>query len=278
MAQFSRTWWGQRFIAALEAFTEPGRLDRGRSYASDHRILSFEIAKGTVKARVRGNINPYFGVYKEPKYTTEVSFSRIPDTAWDTLIARIGSRADLVTRLLLNEVPEAIETVFAAQHQHLLPHSRDDIRTSCSCPDWANPCKHVAGVYYRLASQLDSDPVLLFELRGMPREQLREQLSGSPLGRILASALQQKEPPIEPDHSFFAEPVREPADTAISHREFWQGKRRIPPPPPPSGPHVSAVLIKKQGDFPAFWPKSQSFVETMEAFYERVRAKSAQMK
>ncbi len=68
MAQFSRTWWGQRFIEALEQFTDPARLGRGRSYARGGRILDYKLADGTVTAKVRGSINPYFGVYTEPIY------------------------------------------------------------------------------------------------------------------------------------------------------------------------------------------------------------------
>ena len=77
MAQFSRTWWGRRFIEALEQFTDPARLGRGRSYASGGRILDYTVADGTVTARVRGSINPYFGVYKEPIYRTSITIKSI---------------------------------------------------------------------------------------------------------------------------------------------------------------------------------------------------------
>ena len=64
MARPGRTWWGQRFLKALEGFTDEARLQRGRSYAGPSRILEFGIDKGVVSATVRGNINPYFGVYE----------------------------------------------------------------------------------------------------------------------------------------------------------------------------------------------------------------------
>jgi uncharacterized Zn finger protein len=278
MAQFSRTWWGQRFIAALEAFTDPGRLSRGRAYAGDNRILDYKRDGGKVRAKVRGNINPYFGVYEEPIYTTRVSFTPIGDKEWAGAIERIGSRADLITKLLMGEVPDNIDEVFADRGLHLLPHNRQDITTNCSCPDWENPCKHVAGVYNRLASSLDDDPFILFELRGLPRERLRQQLARSPLGRILASALEPHEMPIEPASSFFTAPTREPLDPAVGHREFWQGARRLPPPPAPAAPQVPALLVKKQGDYPAFWLKDTSFIDVMEALYERVRVKSPELK
>jgi len=88
---------------------------------------------------------------------------------------------------LLNEVPDNIEDCFTGLH--LLPQSRKYFKTSCSCPDYANPCKHIAGVYYLVASELDDDPLLLFELRGLSRDKLQRELAKSPLGKVLSSAI-----------------------------------------------------------------------------------------
>ncbi len=159
MAYVSRTWWGQRFIAALEQFTDPGRLGRGRSYAHNGRILDYTLANGTVTAKVRGSINPYYGIYDEPIYRTTITIAPISAAQWTTVIRTIASRADLVTKLLLNEMPDTMEDVFSVVGLHLLPHSRRDFTTKCSCPDDANPCKHIAGVYYLLASASVVHPV-----------------------------------------------------------------------------------------------------------------------
>jgi uncharacterized Zn finger protein len=279
MAQFSRTWWGRRFIAALEQFTDPARLGRGRSYASGGRILDYRVADGTVTAKVRGSINPYFGVYKEPIYRTSITIKPISAAEWTNVIAQIASRADLVTRLLMNEMPDTIEDVFSGLGLHLLPHSRHDFATSCSCPDYANPCKHIAGVYYLLASDLDHDPFLMFELRGLSRDELRAELARSPLGQILASALTPDDVPVEPVASYYTRPTKEPAGAAPSHKEFWTGATRLPSAPATtSQASVPALLIKKQGDYPPFWHKDVSFIGVMEELYERVRTKNAQMK
>ena len=64
-------------------------------------------------------------------------------------------------------MPDDIDSAFCSVKLHLLPHSRREFLTSCSCPDSINPCKHIAGVTYRLASALDQDPLVLFELRGL---------------------------------------------------------------------------------------------------------------
>src|SRR5947209_3364181 len=278
MAQFSRTWWGQRFIAALEEFTDPARLGRGRSYASGGRILDYTLDNGTVTARVRGSINPYFGVYKEPIYTTSITIKAISSADWKKAISQIASRADLVTKLLMNEMPDTIEDAFSGLGLHLLPHSERDFKTSCSCPDYANPCKHIAGVYYVLAAELDRDPFLMFELRGLSREKLREELARSPLGQILSSEMTPKEVAIAPATSYYPRPEREPPGAAVSVREFWAGAHRLPPPSDLAPPSVPALLIKKQGDYPAFWKKDLSFIAVMEDLYERVRTKNSQMK
>jgi uncharacterized Zn finger protein len=280
MAQFSRTWWGQRFIEALEQFTDPARLGRGRSYASGGRILDYTLANGTVTARVRGSINPYFGVYKEPIYRTSIKIKAISSADWTKAIRHIASRADLVTKLLMNEMPDTIEDAFSGLGLHLLPHSERDFETTCSCPDWANPCKHIAGVYYLLASALDHDPFLMFELRGLSREDLHAELVRSPLGQILSSALKSEDVlAVEPVESYYTRPAREPTAVVTSHKEFWTGAKRLPAPlATVSQASVPALLIKKQGDYPSFWHKDVSFISVMEELYGRVRTKNRQMR
>jgi len=229
---------------------------------------------------VRGSINPYFGVYKEPIYRTSITIRAISSADWTKAIRKIASRADLVTKLLMNEMPDTIEEAFSELGLHLLPHSERDFVTDCSCPDWANPCKHIAGVYYLLASALDRDPFLMFELRGLSRDALHAELVRSPLGKILASALKSEEvPAVEPVESYYTRPARETDAVIDSHKEFWTGAKRLPAPPSaPSQASVPALLIKKQGDYPPFWHKDMSFISVMEELYERVRTKNRQMR
>lgn len=280
MVDFSRTWWGQRFIAALEQFTDAGRLGRGRAYAHNGRILDYKLTDGTVEAKVRGSINPYFGVYEEPLYKTTITIKAISAANWTKAIRQIAGRADLITKLLMREMPDDIEEAFAALDLHLLPHSSHDFVTKCSCPDYANPCKHIAGVYYLLASDLDRDPFVMFELRGLSREDLYAELVQTPLGQILASALTSTdEVSLQPVESYYTRPTRETAVNLSSHKAFWTGAQR-PPAPLTNNSHtgVSALLIKKQGDYPPFWHEDRSFIGVMEELYARVRTKSKQMK
>jgi uncharacterized Zn finger protein len=278
MTEFSRTWWGRRFIEALEQFTDPGRLGRGRSYAHNGRIIESTLENGTVKAKVRGSINPYFEVYEEPIYKTSITIKAISAADWKKVIRRIAARADLVTKLLMNEMPATIEDVFSEQGLHLLPQNERDFVTKCSCPDSSNPCKHIAGVYYLLASRLDNDPFVMFELRGLSRDALRTELEQSPLGQVLATALVTSAVQVEPVESYYTRPLKKNVAEA-SHKEFWTGAKRLPTPSVSAAQtSVAALLIKKQGDYPAFWHKDASFIETMEELYERVRTKNRQMR
>lgn len=274
MSKFSRTWWGQKFIAAIEALTDAGRLSRGRAYANNGKIIKFSANKGIIKATVRGSVNPYFGVYKEPKYTTEIVIEPIPAKEWSKIIQHLSTNASFVSKLLMNEVPDNIETSFIAVNRHLLPHSRKDFKTECSCPDWSNPCKHIAGLCYRFASELDEDPFLLFELRGLSKEQLRIELAKTPLGQALIAGLGETELAPEPSVTYYTEPKTMPV-TATALKEYWLGRKRLPTQvKDSSGATVAGVLVKKQGDFPPFWHQERSFIEVMEEFYKRVRTKN----
>jgi len=274
MAQMSRTCWGQKFIEAIEKLTDAGRLSRGRSYSSPGRILHFDIESGTVYAQIRGNKNAYFGVYEEPRYNTVIDFEPISKAKWAAVVALMGSKASLISRLLLNEIPDNIEDNFATLGLHLLPASKDDFHTQCSCPDWSNPCKHVAGLYYRVAAELDSDPFLLFELRGLPRDELQAQLAQTPLGQALAAELSAEQQPPRPRDRYFTPPQSQPVSD-LSLKDFWQGEKRLPATLEvvTSSP-VSAVLVKKQGDFPEFWHRDNSFIEVMEDLYDYVKTKN----
>ena len=274
MSQFSRSWWGQKFITAIEQLTDSGRLSRGRSYARGNKVKVFNIDGNLVTAQVRGSINPYFGVHKEPLYQITIEFKSLSAAKWSDAIAQMSSKASVISRLLLNEIPDDIEKIFQPLNLTLLPSSQKDFETSCSCPDWSNPCKHVAGVYYLVAAELDQDPFLLFELRGLSRQNLIQELSKSPLGKALSADLQSAQREPQPQDTYYAPLETHTVSDTPELREFWQGKKQIPQTMEAFLEQpVSAILVKKQGDFPAFWDRDNSFIEAMEALYEQVKTK-----
>ncbi|MHB0875437.1 MAG: SWIM zinc finger family protein [Anaerolineae bacterium] len=168
---FGRTWWSQRWLISLESITDPGRLSRGRSYARNGRVLSVTEADGGITARVQGS--------SRAPYTVHLRLPPLSDENWELLLDALSERASFSARLLNDEMPDDIEDAFDETGISLFPESDYDLDTDCTCYDWANPCKHVAAVYYVLGQRFDDDPFLLFRLRGRTREQIVRALLGS---------------------------------------------------------------------------------------------------
>lgn len=175
----------------------------------------------------------------------------------------------------MNEIPDDIEAAFANLSLSLLPQSRKDFKTSCSCPDWENPCKHIAGVYYLVAREFDRDAFLIFKLRGLSKEELQQELAKSPLGQVLLSQLKtEEEIDLTPSASYYTKPEEDSVE-ASDFRAFWTGEKKLQKSMEEQSPStIPAVLIKKQGDYPPFWDKDVSFVEVMENFYGIVKRKN----
>src|SRR5207237_1538322 len=150
--------------AALERLVNPGRLARGRSYARTGQVVSLEVCRDAVKAVVQ--------VSRQKPYDVTITFKRLTDAEWDRVVDAMAAEALYAARLLSGEMPEQIEEVFAAAGTSLFPAARNDMRTTCSCPDVANPCKHIAAVYYLLGERFDEDPFLMFLLRGRSQDEI----------------------------------------------------------------------------------------------------------
>ncbi len=272
MADRSKTWWGRDFLAALEGFMDPGRLARGRSYTGPNRIVKFSIVGGTVKATVLGNINPHFGVYRVPKYTVNVKLTQVSRSQWAKSLKRLGENANWVTHLVLGDMPPTIEQALEGSPVSLLPRGTKEIHSKCSCPDWANPCKHVAGVYYRVAEMLDRDPFLLFELRGLKRSELFDAVRKSDFGTALASEIDLDDmDPLETlQESQFQALAASDLDMAPTDLgAFWLGGT-LPRSADIEEPPVSVLPMRRAGDYPEFWTGNKSFLDAMGEVYTRV--------
>ncbi|WP_020558000.1 SWIM zinc finger family protein [Thiofilum flexile] len=267
MASLTRTWWGEKFLNVLSISMDSGRLARGRSYAGPNRLLTFTIEGTKITATVRGNVNPYFGVYKEPQYKTSVQLKTFSAKDWEQLVALISENAACLSQLLLGEVPNHIEDIFSQKGLELLPKRRDDLISECSCPDYASPCKHVAGVYYKIASLLDRDPLLVFQLRGMDITKLQEKLAQSPLGQALLDQRADQQLPL----IYHTQRYTAPQTVSLNNpslKTFWHGQQALPLVSTQTQAVTSAVLLKKAGDYPAFWTRNNSFISAMEEVYD----------
>ena len=155
-------WWSKKWIAYLKSLNMGARLTRGKAYARKGQTLSVDIIKGKVIAKVQGS-------YREP-YTVEIKLKAILKSQWKKIIKLLASQAIYGSKLLNGKMPQDIEKIFTKAGVELFPSSRSDLQTECSCPDYVNPCKHIAAVYYILAEKFDENPFLIFELRGKSKE------------------------------------------------------------------------------------------------------------
>ena len=162
--EFVKHWWAERWIKALERLVDAGRLRRGRSYARSGQVLSIDEKEEGIQAKVQGS--------RSTPYKITINLHPLTDAQWEAVIDALAERAIFTAQLLAGEMPQEIEEAFAAAGVSLFPDRRDELETDCSCPDWANPCKHVAAAHYILGEQFDEDPFLLFRLRGRSQEQI----------------------------------------------------------------------------------------------------------
>lgn len=225
-----RVWWCQRWLEILEGFRLGARLGRGRGYAVAGQVSNLEISAGVVKARVQG--------VSERPYSCEITFKTLEPETKELLLKELHAQPMLVARLLVSDLPTAVEKLFRLHHHPLFPQRRDDLVNKCDCPDYANPCKHLAAVYCLLGEQITHTPLLLLALRGISRIEL-----------IGADAC--------------------PSERGITDLLNLTPPRELPPPRKPS---IPAPLIRRLGPLP-FWRGGERFMETMEHLYERAAAR-----
>ncbi|MBD2301509.1 SWIM zinc finger family protein [Nostoc sp. FACHB-190] len=162
--QASREWWSQRWLELLDSYRFKKRLERARNYARQGNVLSIEFKGAKVLAKVQGSeVEPY---------TVSLSLNSFTDEEWGYVIETMSKKALFAAKLLAGEMPQNIEEVFTANGLSLFPFTLGDVHSKCSCPDKANPCKHVGAIYYQLGDRFSEDPFVLFQLRGRTKEQI----------------------------------------------------------------------------------------------------------
>lgn len=162
------TWWSGRWVSVLESLGMGARLGRGRSYARRGQVVSINVQKGQVIAEVQGT--------RPEPYSISIRLTPLSDQDWEKVTDAMASQAVFAARLLAGEMPQNIEEAFTGAKVSLFPKSGKSLNTECSCPDYANPCKHIAAVYYILAEMFDTDPFLIFKLRGRTKEEIIQTL------------------------------------------------------------------------------------------------------
>lgn len=161
--KFGATWWGRAWLGALEQQSglDPKRLSRGRGYARSGAVGDAVVRPGSVTAPVSGS--------RPQPYRVALAIPTFTGVDWDRALAVIGGRLGHTAALLSGELPAEIVDDVRAAGLSLLPGPHD-LKVSCSCPDWAIPCKHAAALCMVMADVLDEDPFAVLLLRGRARD------------------------------------------------------------------------------------------------------------
>ena len=201
--EFARNWWAARWIGALERLMDSNRLRRSRRYARGGQVLSVEEQTGAVVAMVQGS--------RSRPYRVHIQLEPLSEEQWERVTEALAERALFSAQLLAGEMPQDIEEAFRVAGVSLFPDRRGELHTSCSCPDWAEVCKHVAAVHYILGDRFDEDPFLLFRLRGRTGEQLTRSL-----------ATRRGQDRVEDEKATDPEPETPPLEEELD--AFWKAK------------------------------------------------------
>jgi uncharacterized Zn finger protein len=158
----ARTFWGQAWCDNLESYRDfDNRLPRGRTYVRNGAVIDLQISPLEIKARVSGS-----SIYK-----VSVSITALAPTLWRSICADCAGSIDSLVELLQGRFSKGVMERICRQDRGLFPKP-SDIRFSCTCPDGASMCKHVAAVLYGVGARLDEAPELLFRLRAVDEKDL----------------------------------------------------------------------------------------------------------
>jgi uncharacterized Zn finger protein len=204
---YGNTWWGQQWLNALTNIDYSNRLPRGKSYANKGLVLSTEVSGNHILAKVQGSA---------PRpYKVEITVPRFAEADKKSLVDRVAENPALVAQLLNRELPPGLLQFAEKQGIKVFPRTWRDFGMSCSCPDYAVPCKHLAAVVYTAANEIDTNPFLVFELHGLDfvkeLESRNIQIAGKKEERIqkVADLLGIGDEPI---HQFTNSPIHQPLD------------------------------------------------------------------
>ncbi|CQR70481.1 hypothetical protein SOV_40130 [Sporomusa ovata DSM 2662] len=250
--------WSERWTNFLLAHGLENRLQHGLHYAQQGHVLDIDISKGHISARVQGS--------RAKPYRVEIRVKAFPCEIWDTVLTTIASQAALSAAIINGEMPENIENIFQEAGVALFPQVLKEIDTACTCPDIANPCKHIAAIFYILGQEFTKDPLIIFLLRGKTRDSLLTDLMNK------RNALQQDVISQLPNNLLPAESPA-PPDLAEVIRNFWQTDNKLTELVPVANATPDACRLLHQLGKPPDWPDGPDFIEMLEPLYTHVSKK-----
>ena len=159
--KFGTTWWGRQWLTALSNLDYQNRLPRGRTYYNTGKVDSMEFKAETLKLEAVVSGSAYY------PYEVTIQLKPLPKVDIDRLVDAIAERPTLVAKLLEGVLDPEVGEIAASLGIQLFPQSWREFKMSCTCPDSAVPCKHLAAVYYGMVRTIDTDPMWVFYCRGV---------------------------------------------------------------------------------------------------------------
>ena len=173
---YGQTWWGKQWLEAFNGIDYSNRLPRGRRYAGNGSVSDIKLKGTSTLADVKG---------RRPKpYKVKVHLPGFTDRQQKSVLTAVSQSPALLAKLLNRQLPVQMLQLMEQQKIPLFPKDWDDMDASCSCPDWAMPCKHIAAVIYLIASEIDKDPFMVFRLHGMDLPGTIEKQTGLSLAQV----------------------------------------------------------------------------------------------
>ncbi len=177
--QITKSWWGNAWCSNLEKYADyENRLDRGKRYVRNGSVVDLQVDKGKISARVQGT--------RKTPYKVEIRISPLSERQIENITDKCGLKVDNLNKLLSGDFPQELKEVFIDEGG-LFPEPRE-ISFSCSCPDWAVMCKHVAATLYGVGARFDEDPLLFFTLRGIDTNRFVDVVIANRTETMLANA------------------------------------------------------------------------------------------
>ena len=253
-------WWVEQWMELINGYRFKKRLERAWGYAREGNVTSIRFEGRRVHARVQGT--------GEDPYKVKLWLDVLNDEDWGYVLEALTQKARWSAQLLAGIMPSDIERAFAASGKRLFPFKLQEVRSECSCPDKANPCKHISAVYFLMGDRFSEDPFVLFQLRGRNRAKLLEDLAEKRRQALVALA-EQANATEETSNADEAQPLP-PHPAVLDPALWWRYNRSLDGDLVEITPSMDGSGLDAAGDLPL--AEDPRFPDARSTFLGNMRA------
>lgn len=258
----ARNWWGTAWVEKIERLAESTRLAQGQHCARSGLVGAIKFDGRTISAKVQG-------AKKEPEYMVRISFDPFVREEWDRLLAELRSRSSFVESLAAGDLPLETQTAFSKAKLRFMPERYVDLHLECACPDWLKPCKHLVALWLKFGRDFENDPFLVFELRGLLRDELVVLLRGRTPAGLEDEGDAEEDLEGFPEFAVHLVPEALPVDPA----SFWAAPA-LPEPAPESPARLllDDDIFEKLCEWPGIEAKFRQIYDSVYELATRLRS------